>query len=313
MEKLSERQLERLRFAEIEVIKKAIQRIEQSSLDAGKIKLRRDRMEDIYAHICADTVKGILEFAPSLQKVNQTYLAEDIKNRLRSFDYRLGMQFFDHSKRSIFKSVAPIRFIENTKHAICVQILTRSLNCLFDIGLTQENIRYVNCRDVDYVFITHDHLDHCSGLEFFPQDTKTIFVANKPNRDAIFKQIPVAKKLKWQTFKTGEDFKIQDMVVSTIPLKHDCIENVAYKLNDEMLQSVYMVDFGEWSESEIEFCNEADRIIIEAYYDETKPIKKSPLELRRRSSHGHLSIQAANEFIKKLTPKTDREIYFCHC
>ena len=313
MEKLSERQLERLRFAEIEVIKRAIQRIEQSGYDTGKIKSKRDRLEDIYAHICADTIKEILEFAPSLQKVNQTYLAEDIKNRLRSFDYRLGMQFFDHSKRSIFKSVAPIRFIENTKHAICVQILTRSLNCLFDIGLTQENIRYVNCRDVDYVFITHDHLDHCSGLEFFPQDTKTIFVANKPTQDAIFKQIPGAKKLKWQTFKTGEEFKIQDMEVSTIPLKHDCIENVAYKLNDEMLQSVYMVDFGEWSESEIEFCNEADRIIIEAYYDETKPIKKSPLELRRRSSHGHLSIQAANEFIKKLTPKTDREIYFCHC
>ncbi len=313
MEKLSERQLERLRFAEIEVIKRAIQRIEQSGYDTGKIKSKRDRLEDIYAHICADTIKEILELAPSLQKVNQTYLAEDIKNRLRSFDYRLGMQFFDHSKRSIFKSVAPIRFIENTKHAICVQILTRSLNCLFDIGLTKESIGYIDCCDIDCVFITHDHLDHCSGLEFFPQDTKTIFVANKPTRDAIFKQIPVAKKLKWQTFKTGEDFKIQDMAVLTIPLKHDCIENVAYKLNDEMLQSVYMVDFGEWSESEIEFCNEADRIIIEAYYDETKPIKKSPLELRRRSSHGHLSIQAANEFIKKLTPKTDREIYFCHC
>ena len=313
MEKLSKRQLERLAFAEIEVIKRAIQRIEQSGYDTGKIKSKRDRLEDIYAHICADTIKEILEFAPSLQKVNQTYLAEDIKNRLRSFDYRLGMQFFDHSKRSIFKSVAPIRFIENTKHAICVQILTRSLNCLFDIGLTKESIGYIDCCDIDCVFITHDHLDHCSGLEFFPQDTKTIFVANKPTRDAIFKQIPVAKKLKWQTFKTGEDFKIQDMAVLTIPLKHDCIENVAYKLNDEMLESVYMVDFGEWSESEIEFCNEADRIIIEAYYDDSKPIEKSPLELRRRSSHGHLSIQAANEFIKKLTPKTDREIYFCHC
>ena len=313
MEKLSKRQLERLAFAEIEVIKRAIQRIEQSGYDTGKIKSKRDRLEDIYAHICADTIKEILEFAPSLQKVNQTYLAEDIKNRLRSFDYRLGLQFFDHSKRSIFKSVAPIRFIENTKHAICVQILTRSLNCLFDIGLTKESIGYIDCCDIDCVFITHDHLDHCSGLEFFPQDTKRIFVANKPTRDAIFKQIPVAKKLKWLTFKTGEDFKIQDMAVLTIPLKHDCIENVAYKLNDEMLQSVYMVDFGEWSESEIEFCNEADRIIIEAYYDDSKPIEKSPLELRRRSSHGHLSIQAANEFIKKLTTKTDREIYFCHC
>ena len=278
MEKLSKRQLERLAFAEIEVIKRAIQRIEQSGYDTGKIKSKRDRLEDIYAHICADTIKEILEFAPSLQKVNQTYLAEDIKNRLRSFDYRLGMQFFDHSKRSIFKSVAPIRFIENTKHAICVQILTRSLNCLFDIGSTKESIGYIDCCDIDCVFITHDHLDHCSGLEFFPQDTKTIFVANKPTRDAIFKQIPVAKKLKWLTFKTGEDFKIQDMAVLTIPLKHDCIENVAYKLNDEMLQSVYMVDFGEWSESEIEFCNEADRIIIEAYYDDSKPIEKSPLE-----------------------------------
>ena len=133
MEKLSKRQLERLAFAEIEVIKRAIQRIEQSGYDTGKIKSKRDRLEDIYAHICADTIKEILEFVPSLQKVNQTYLAEDIKNRLRSFDYRLGMQFFDHSKRSIFKSVAPIRFIENTKHAICVQILTRSLNCLFEL------------------------------------------------------------------------------------------------------------------------------------------------------------------------------------
>ena len=272
MEKLSKRQLERLAFAEIEVIKRAIRRIEQSSLDAGKIKLRRDRMEDIYAHIYADTVKEILEFAPSLQKVNRVYLEKNIKNRLKSFDYRLGMQFLDHSKSSIFKSVAPIRFIENTKHAICAQILTRSLNCLFDIGLTKES-----------------------------------------TQDAIFKQIPGAKKLKWQTFKTGEDFEIQDTKVSTIPLKHDCIENVAYKLNDGILQSAYMVDFGEWSGREIEFCNEVDRIIIEAYYDETKPIKKSPLELRRRSSHGHLSIQAANEFIKKLTPKTDREIYFCHC
>lgn len=312
MEKLSERQLERLRFAEIEVIKKAIQRMEQSSLDAGKIKLRRDRMEDIYAHICDDTVKGILKFLPSLRKVNRVYLEKDIKNRLKSFDYRLGMRFLDHSQSSIFKAVAPIRFIENTKRAICVQILTRSSNCLLDIGLTQESIRHVDCRDIDCVFITHDHLDHCSGLEFFPQDTKTIFVANKPTQDTIFKQIPVAKKLKWQTFKTGEDFKIQDMEVSTIPLKHDCIEHVAYKLNDGILQSVYMVDFGEWSEREIEFCNEADRIIIEAYYDEAKPIKKSPLELRRRSSRRHLSIQSANEFLKKLTPKTDREIYFCH-
>lgn len=313
MEKLSKRQLERLAFAEIEAIKRAIRRIEQSSLDAGKIKLRRDRMEDIYAHIYADTVKEILEFAPSLQKVNRVYLEKNIKNRLKSFDYRLGTRFLDYSKSSIFKAVAPIRFIENTKHAICVQILTRYSNCLFDIGLTQESIRYVDCRDIDCVFITHDHLDHCSGLKFFPQDTKTVFVANKPTQDAIFKQIPVAKKLKWQTLKTGEGFKVQDMEVSTIPLKHDCIENVAYKLNDGILQSVYMVDFGEWSESEIKFCNEADRIIIEAYYDDSKPIEKSPLELRRRSSHGHLSIQAANEFIKKLTPKTDREIYFCHC
>ena len=312
MEKLSERQLERLRFAEIEVIKKAIQRIEQSSLDAGKIKLRRDRMEDIYAHICADTVKGILEFAPSLQKVNRVYLEKNIKNRLKSFDYRLGMQFLDHSKSSIFKSVAPIRFIENTKHAICAQILTRSLNCLFDIGLTKESIGYIDCCDIDCVFITHDHLDHCSGLEFFPQDTKTIFVANKPTRDAIFKQIPVAKNLKWKTFKPGESFKVRDIQVSTIPLLHDCTENVAYKLNDGILQSAYLVDFGKWSKRELEFCNDADRIIIESYYDEDKPIKESTLELRRRSSHGHLSIQAANEFIQKLTPKIDREIHFCH-
>ena len=310
MEKFSKRQLERLAFAEIEAIKSAIQRIEQSGGYADRIKY--DRVEELFTKICDTTIKEILEFAPSLRKIETSRLEKSIRNSLKNFDYRLGMRFFGYSAKSIFKELTPINFIENNKQAMCVQILTRTLNCLLDIGISQENIGRIDCCDIDYVFITHEHLDHCSGLEFFPQDTKTIFVASKATREVIFEEIPVAKNLKWKTFKPGESFKVRDIQVSTIPLLHDCTENVAYKLNDGILQSAYLVDFGKWSKRELEFCNDADRIIIESYYDEDKPIKESTLELRRRSSHGHLSIQAANEFIQKLTPKIDREIHFCH-
>ena len=311
MEKLSKRQLERLRFAEIEVVKKAIQRMEQSGGYADRIKY--DRVEELFTKICDTTIKEILEFALSLRKIETPRLEKSIRNSLKNFDYRLGMRFFGYSAKSIFKELTPINFIENNKQAMCVQILTRSLNCLLDIGISQESIGRIDCRDIDCVFITHDHLDHCSGLEFFPQDTKTIFVASKATLEVIFEEIPVAKNLKWKTFKPGESFKVQDIQVSTIPLLHDCMGNVAYKLNDGILQFAYLVDFGKWSKRELEFCNDADRIIIESYCDEDKPIKESPLELRRRGYHGHLSIQSANEFIQKLTPKTDREIYFCHC
>lgn len=312
MEKLTKRQSERLAFAEIEILKRKIIHLDQSTCDADKIKSKRAEMENLYSSICDTTIKEILNYAPILSKIERTRIEYEIKSILKSFDYRLGMSFFDYAKKSIFRNAAPVKFIENCKQAMCVQLFTRSLNCLLDIGLSKESVRQIDCRDIDYVFITHEHLDHYSGLLIFPQDTKTVFLSNEATQQAIFEQKPALKNLKWRTFKTGETFKIQNIEVSTIPLRHDCMENVAYKLDDGLLQTVYLVDFGKWTETEIEFCNEADRVIIEAYYDKDSPEKKFPLNLRMKSSHGHLSKQSAAEFVKKLKPKTDREVYFCH-
>ena len=128
----------------------------------------------------------------------------------------------------------------------------------------------------------------------------------------ILKKISSAKKLKWQTFNTGESFYLNDMKIDTLELRHDSFENVAYKIDDGILKTAYLVDLGKWSDKEVEFCNDADRVLIESYYDENSPRTNDLLDARKRSAYGHLSMQSANELIEKLEPKPEREVYFCH-
>ena len=309
METLTKKQLERLAFVEIQWCKKTIKELKLSNEDVEPIK---ERMRNKYDFLRSVAIKDFLDFAPTLRKVSQAYLEGLITEKLESFDYKLGMSFFNYSQKFVFRNATPIKFIQNTKRAICIQISTRFSSCLFDIGLNPQSMKKMDCNNIDYVFITHEHFDHCSGLEFYPQNTKTIFVVSSATQNIIFKKIPSAKNLKWQTFNTGEPFYLNGMKIDTLEVKHDCYENLAYKIDDGILKTVYLIDLGKWTDKEVEFCNDADRILIESYYDEDTPRSSSPLEIRRRSSYGHLSMQSANEFIKKLEPKLDREVYFCH-
>ena len=313
MKSLTKRQLERLAFAEVEHCKRTIKKLEQFNGDIEIIKSTQVRMKNKYDFLLSVAIKEFLDFAPTLTNVSQSYLNELITKKLKSFDYKLGMSFFNYSQKSVFREATPVNFIQNNKRAMCVQIFTRTSSCLLDIGLNSQNIEKIDCNNIDYVFITHEHIDHCAGLEYYPQNTKTIFVANTATQNSIFKKIPNAQKLKWQTFNTGEPFCLNGMKIDTLELKHDCYENAAYKIDDGILKTVYLVDLGKWSDKEVEFCNDADRILIESYYDENTTRTNNSLEARSRSAYGHLSMQSANEFIKKLEPNPERAVYFCHC
>lgn len=110
MEKLSKRQLERLAFAEIEAIKRAIQRIEQSGGYADRIKY--DRVEELFTKICDTTIKEILEFAPSLRKIETSRLEKSIRNSLKNFDYRLGMRFSVIPPKAYLKSLLRLTLLK---------------------------------------------------------------------------------------------------------------------------------------------------------------------------------------------------------
>ncbi len=59
-----------------------------------------------------------------------------------------------------------------TEHGICVYVQTPTHKCLVDVGASDKFIRNaeemgIDIADIDYVFLSHGHVDHIGGLPFF--------------------------------------------------------------------------------------------------------------------------------------------------
>ncbi len=312
MKNLTERNKERLVFNEITHRGRVIKQLELQRGNESEIQKEKELIGAKYQMLLKQHYCHFMDFAPTLKEIEKNVVERSILKKLKSFNYLFGNKFFDYAKIDILKELTPIEFIENSRSAMCVYLKTRFYNYLFDFGLTDESFEEIESRNIEFAFITHEHSDHCSGIEQLCENPNITFFANEDTYNIISSKYENAKNLKWYVFRTGEHIFIKNTKISTTELRHDCVQNVAYKIDDGVLKTVYMVDFGKWSDAEIEFCNDADRIVIESYYDENSPQRKSILESRMRSAYGHLSHQSSKEFLSKLKPNANREVYFCH-
>ncbi len=312
MKNLTDRNKERLVFTEIAHRGRVIKQLELQRGNADEIQKEKEIIEARYQMLLKQHYCHFIDFAPALKEIEESVVEHSILKKLKSFNYLFGNRFFDYAKVGVLKELMPVEFIENSKNVMCVYSKTRFYNYLFDFGLTDESLENVETRNIEFAFITHEHLDHCSGIEQLYENSNITFFANEDTFNIISSKYENAKNLKWYVFRTGEHIFIKNTKISTIELRHDSVQNVAYKVDDGVLKTVYMVDLGKWTDAEIEFCNDADRIIIESYYDENAPKRKSILESRMRSAYGHLSHQSSKEFLSKLKPNPNREVYFCH-
>ena len=194
---------------------------------------------------------------------------------------------------------------------------TKDQKILIDDGLSFKNFlsRMNECmcdvKDIDSLFITHEHYDHISGLKMlFKRLQVNCYLTQGTyqglNQDT--KDVMASQNINF--IKKGEELIFGNTKVTIIQSHHDAREPIGLVVEEEDKKIVYITDTGFVEQTFYPKLKDADMYIMESNYDvELLWSSNRPFELKKRidGDYGHMSNEASAVLLAKLIgPKTKR-------
>jgi len=164
------------------------------------------------------------------------------------------------------------------------------------------------------VLVTHEHIDHISGIKMLIKYHKTPVFASYGAGYGICCAVPEADPYV-NCFESGVTFELGDITVSSFKTPHDTIESVGYRLRagDRMLS--YVTDLGCVTDEVVRAASGADIAVVEANHDR-EMLKSGPYPpfLKRRilSGQGHLSNNDCGCFAAQLVASGTKFLQLAH-
>lgn len=175
---------------------------------------------------------------------------------------------------------------------------------------------------IDAVFLSHEHGDHCAGIEGLKKFPRIRIFANAATARAV--QAGLEHRPDWQLFETGARFQFRDLEVTSFAVPHDAQEPVGFRFacgRDGDLFSprrslAYLTDLGHAPLHVREHIRDVDVLVLEANHcpELLKSDTKRPWSTKQRigGRHGHLSNLAAREVIESAVGAHWRHVFFTH-
>ncbi len=209
----------------------------------------------------------------------------------------------------------------------CALLCTPECKVLIDAGFSAREIGKrlqesgERLEDIDAVFLTHEHSDHTAGLRGLLRHKKVEFFANRDTAFAAQSRLG-ERKGRWKLFETGSAFRYRDLTVTPFSVPHDAHDPVGYVFehgHDDLFSPrrsvAWVTDLGHLPRLVSEKVHSADVLVIEANHD-VEMLEMSPrpwsLKQRIRGRHGHLSNDAAFDFLAGAEQPRWQRIYLAH-
>lgn len=202
----------------------------------------------------------------------------------------------------------------------CTLFSGSSGNCLFvgdsadggiliDIGRSCRQVEKqlsgigVMPEQIQGILLTHEHTDHCKGLEQWEKKYTTPLYSAEETLEELDNQGKISGKFPaYAVF--DEEFAIGDYRVTAFPLSHDCAQCMGYRVTLPSGHSVSIVpDTGKITEECLNVVPGSDLVCCENDYNTDKLwCGEYPTQLKERidSDTGHLSTKQVGAFARKL-------------
>lgn len=204
----------------------------------------------------------------------------------------------------------------------CVYLEDGNYKILIDIGISFKQIRLklekinVDIKDINAVFITHEHTDHVMGLKTFSNNMDCEFYLTQGTFDNLKNNIheTLSRKL-FKIIKAFDEIKLNNMNIIVIPTHHDSKEAVGFRINSFDKSLVYITDTGYYDITRYDLIKDASMYIFESNYDPTILYESNrPLRLKKRIAGdlGHMSNEDSAINLSNVMGESTRLVVHAH-
>ncbi len=177
---------------------------------------------------------------------------------------------------------------------------------LIDCGVSARSIEIslshlnTSLRNINAIFITHEHTDHIKGLQTIVKHFDMPIYAPK-NSCEFLSEYALLGENRLKPLATGELIELNDTLICPIATPHDARGSVGFRIRAGEEIIGYFTDIGHLSEGVLRGLSGCRRVVIESNHDIDMLKGGSypyPLKQRILGEYGHLS----NELCARLLP-----------
>ena len=193
----------------------------------------------------------------------------------------------------------------------CVYVGTDTTHLLVDVGISGKRVEAglqelgIGMRDIDGVFLTHEHADHISGLGVLARKYGVPVYGTGGTLGAV-RANPSLGTIDEELFhyvKADEKLTVKDVTLYPIRTSHDAAEPVAYRVSHDKKKIGIITDLGCYNDYTVECLRDLDLLYLEANHDVNMlQVGPYPYYLKQRilGRKGHLSNEAAGKLLSRL-------------
>lgn len=200
-------------------------------------------------------------------------------------------------------------------------ISTKSTKILIDAGVSGKKIENalteinVSAKDLDAIFITHEHKDHITGAGILSRRFDIPLFATCGTWEYLDDNIGKISPNNKNFIYNQENCFINDICVLPFEIPHDANEPVGFNVFAGNTKITIATDFGYPTDLIKQSIFNSDILLLEANHDVNMLENGSypyPLKQRILSDKGHISNITAGNLIKEVMNKKLKYIYLGH-
>lgn len=193
----------------------------------------------------------------------------------------------------------------------CIYVGSEATHLLVDTGISGRRIEQglkgleLTPRELDGILITHEHVDHISGLGVLARKYEIPIYATQGTIDAMLDSgsLGTVEEELFHPVREDEKLIIKDLTINPMHISHDAAQPVGYRIAYGSKKVAICTDLGVYNDYTVECLKGMDALLLEANHDVNMlQVGPYPYYLKQRilGDRGHLSNENSGRLLCRI-------------